>query len=196
MRFLYFLKNIILNNKAKVCLWSITLFLLYFPIIRGIDDNKIDCTVKQICEVDGRYLTIYKRPDKTESEYFVSESVKKPVYTDNHLAIFETSGFFAFCVLVGGIGGLICIMTFFVDDKADGWEISTNWINARLQCIECHLEGDYHYYIYRNRLICKADQPLTDYDLRRFLERSNIKLYPKFETKKQRRERNLTQLES
>ncbi len=189
MRFILLIKNLIINNPAKTTFWCITLFLLYFPVVKGISDDTYQAYVKQVVQVDNRYVTIYTRKDK--SDYQLSISDVKPVYKNNQFIISETSGLFIICVVLGGIGVVICISGFFVTDHDDGWEVRKQFVRSRIECMECHLEEDTYYYIYRGRLISKSERQLSEYDLERLMNTINIKLFPKFETKKQSRQRKL-----
>lgn len=193
MRFIFFIKNLLINNPVKTTIWSISLFILYFPVVRGISDDVYTGYVTQVVQLDSRYATIYQRKDR--AEYLLLISDEKPVYKNNQFVISETSGLFVLCVILGGIGLLICIISTFATDHDDGWQIGKQWIQSRVECVECHLEENKYYYIYRGRLVSESEHQLNPYDLEKLMSTVNIKLFPKFETKKQSRHRKLDELQ-
>ena len=119
MKFLHLIKNLLLHNPVKVTFISITLFLLYFPFIRGIPDDITKCRVIKVMSADSRFITVYQRSDRT-SEYVVSTSNTEPKYENNQFFLLETSPVFVLCVVIGAIGLIICVCAAFADGD-DGW---------------------------------------------------------------------------
>ncbi len=193
MRFLYFLKHLIVDNPVKSMFWIVTLILLYFPVVMGLPDDTIKCSVRHTTTMDGKYVVLYQRDQKPE--LLLSVYNEDPHFKNNSFILYEVSGIFCLCVLFGSIGLVTCIIGLFVTDS-EGWEIKKQWVEARVDCVECHLEDNVYYYIYRRRLVIESPHSVSSYDLSNIMSyNSNIKLFPKYETRKQSRTRKLSELE-
>ena len=109
------------------------------------------------------------------------------IYKETHPVVF-ISGF---------VGGVLVIMFIILSLSDDGWDLNEVWLYNSVKEIKCYEEEGKFIYIFQDRLICKKDYIINDYQIKDYLADFRINgknLYPKYEAKTEKRDRLIDKL--
>ena len=197
MRLPFFVFNLFLQlinkNKIKLALITSCLTGLFIAFNYFYDDLQTKYTIQyeiKANNVDYIYLGTKKgsqdldvyQTDKKMNRYYIK--------TETH-PVFVVINIFAWIVLIITIVVSLCY------DKELNWEFDEVWVLAFCSLIYCEMEDGKYYYLALGRLLYTSDQLIRHSNISGYLNVTNfsqLSNYPKFETKRAKREKALTEI--
>lgn len=197
MRVLFFVFNFFLQlinkNRIKITLISSCIIGLFIAFNYFYDDLKTEYNIQyEIKANNGSY--IYLGTKTGQSEFDVYQTDKKMTHhyikEDTHPA-FAVINVFAWITLV------VTIVMSFGTDKDLNWEFDEVWELSFSSLISCEIEDGKYYYLALGRLLYTSDQLIRHPNISSYLNVTNfsqLSNYPKFETKRDKREKALAEI--
>jgi hypothetical protein len=187
-----FLKTVILTNKVKLSIISISLILFYF-CYTNIDETFVVHPLSSFQD-NGKQVYIYK-----SGESYVDRSFDKPqkIVNGNLTFVGNSSGpTFGAVISVISLLTVLFIGVIAPDDDIN-WNFKDCWLKTVFKEVECDEEAGIYYYSYKGRLLCKIDHP-DEYVIKRKLETIlsvGENMFPRFEgTTQTKRDKRISEI--
>lgn len=203
----YFLKNLIVRNIGKTLF--ITFGIVSFVYAGTFDPVKCEIDVIKKIEFDSTkaHLYLYSTVENNDIKYQVLQSNTPLSLVDNKYIYYEYNGFNVFLWIVFVICSIIMVITTIVGRNDDdvAWDFKESYTYAMSKFVTCEEENGKYYYILFGRLIFVSDSLLnksyrscsTSESIIRDIRISSftdLKAYPQFKTKIQKRDSLLNKL--
>lgn len=201
--YLLFIFDVIKSNPVKIVF--LVICLLSFRSAGTFPDNKVynnivdSLSVKEHTGISYLYISSFVSKSAIKYELITSSTPIKVIngryehmeYADSNIVLW----------LVFYMSLIVLIIAFFLglEDDDISWDISGSWEDSFSSMIVCEEENGKFYYICLGRLLSSRDT-LIDASYRRMYQNFSISgfrdlnLYPKFETKKSKRQSKLDKL--
>lgn len=191
-----FLFNLIKHNPTKVIYIIIAIVSFYFA--GTIPDARFEEKIDGSIIVNNQYLYIKEYVSDNTIKYEIIQSDKPLVIKDSKYIHYDYSGFnIALWVTFGISLGLmiLCTIVGWAGDEDASWNIKGSWRESFICLIYCELENDKYHYMALDRLIIIQDRRLSSCQVEQLISGfKDLRLCPKYKTKTQKREDNLSKL--
>lgn len=204
---LYFLKNLIVRNIGKTLF--ITFGLVSFLYAGTFEPTKCEIDVIKKIDFDTTksHLYLYSTVENNDIKYQVLQSNTPLTLVNNKYIYYEYNGFNVFLWVVFVICLIVIVISTIIgmNDDDVAWDLNESYIYAMSKFLTCEEENGKYYYILFGRLVFVSDSLLsksyrscsTSESIIRDIRISSftdLKAYPKFKTKIQKRDSLLSKL--
>lgn len=197
MRLPFFVFNLFLQlinkNRIKLALIISSLTALFIAFNYFYDDLQTKYTIQyEVKAKGGNYIYLGTKEGSQDLDLYQTDKKMTRFYikTETH-PVFVIINIFAWAALV-----LIVVFSF-NSDKELNWEFDEVWELAFSSLIYCEMEDGKYYYLALGRLLYTSDQLIRYPNISNYLNVTNfsqLSNYPKFETKRAKREKALTEI--
>lgn len=197
MRVLFFVFNFFLQlinkNRIKITLISSCIIGLFIAFNYFYDDLKTEYNIQyEIKANNGNYIYLGTKTGKSGFDVYQTgkKMTRRYIKEETH-PVFIVINVFAWIILV------ITIVLSFGTDRDLNWEFDEVWELSFSSLISCEIEDGKYYYLALGRLLYTSDQLIRHSNISGYLNVTNfsqLSNYPKFETKRDKREKALTEI--
>lgn len=197
MRVLFFVFNFFLQlinkNRIKITLISSCIIGLFIAFNYFYDDLKTEYNIQyEIKTNNGNYIYLGTKTGQSEFDVYQTDKKMTSQYIKEAThPVFAIINVFAWITLV------VTIVMSFGSDRDLNWEFDEVWELSFSSLISCEIEDGKYYYLALGRLLYTSDQLIRHSNISGYLNVTNfsqLSNYPKFETKRDKREKALTEI--